>query len=310
MKLFSKKKRPTSRINTSKSPYIGNHQINKINRKKKPKSTKSSLIQSLNSKSKTKPSIKSIRKTLLLFLISALFVFSIYLIYFSDFFKTRTVKFFEDNIHITENLKVNDLLREQIFLKNLLTTELTPLKNQLLESFPEYETINFQKQFPDTLIIKADKYAVVGNFINIIKNPDGTKIQKKFQINSHGNLINENEEIPELPYIIVESPEILQLKSTPIPELHLKQILQAIELYEEKLGMQVLEVEYYRTEREIHLKTEKLFYIWLDLTKPILTQIEKLRKALPKLDIYNTPILYIDLRISGPNAEKIIYKPL
>ena len=46
----------------------------------------------------------------------------------------------------------------------------------------------------------------------------------------------------------------------------------------------------------------------IDLEKDLLRQIEKLKKALPKLDIYNEPLLYIDLRISGTNTEKVIFK--
>ena len=37
-------------------------------------------------------------------------------------------------------------------------------------------------------------------------------------------------------------------------------------------------------------------------------QFDKLKKGLPRLNIYEIDLLYIDLRISGINGEKIIFK--
>jgi hypothetical protein len=48
--------------------------------------------------------------------------------------------------------------------------------------------------------------------------------------------------------------------------------------------------------------------VWLDMQKPIEEQLKKLKKALVKLDIYTESLEYIDLRISGTNGDKIIYK--
>lgn len=73
--------------------------------------------------------------------------------------------------------------------------------------------------------------------------------------------------------------------------------------------MKVTNAEYHVREREIHLQTEKNFMVWLDMEKELNPQMEKLKKALPKINIYNTPLEYIDLRISGTDNEKVIYKP-
>jgi len=72
--------------------------------------------------------------------------------------------------------------------------------------------------------------------------------------------------------------------------------------------MKILEAEYKVIPRELHLKTEKYFIIWLDIQKPFEDQLKKLKKALVKLDIFNEPLEYIDLRISGESGDKIIYK--
>ena len=73
--------------------------------------------------------------------------------------------------------------------------------------------------------------------------------------------------------------------------------------------MKVIDSEYLFIEREVHLRTEKYFEIWIDMTKELNLQMEKLKKVLGKIDIYSTPLEYIDLRISGTDNEKVIYKP-
>ena len=72
--------------------------------------------------------------------------------------------------------------------------------------------------------------------------------------------------------------------------------------------MKIIEIEYQVIPREVHLRTEKYFYIWLDIQKPYETQLKKLKKALVKLNIYDDELAYIDLRITGESGEKIIYK--
>ena len=79
-------------------------------------------------------------------------------------------------------------------------------------------------------------------------------------------------------------------------------------ILEDKFGMRVVEVIYKKVPREIHLLTERDFYIWIDMQNPADEQLKKLKKALVKLDIYTENLEYIDLRIAGGNGDKIIYK--
>jgi len=44
------------------------------------------------------------------------------------------------------------------------------------------------------------------------------------------------------------------------------------------------------------------------MQQPSENQLKKLKKSLVKLDIFNEPLEYIDLRIAGGNGDKIIYK--
>ncbi len=85
-------------------------------------------------------------------------------------------------------------------------------------------------------------------------------------------------------------------------------ILDTKAYFEDKFGLRVVEVEYKKTAREIHLITEKNFAIWIDIQVSYEDQLKKLKKTLVKLDIYNEPLEYIDLRIAGGHGDKIIYK--
>ena len=48
--------------------------------------------------------------------------------------------------------------------------------------------------------------------------------------------------------------------------------------------------------------------MWFDIQIPFEKQFLKLKKAMTTLDIYKTPLFYIDVRVSGANGEKVIFK--
>ena len=93
-----------------------------------------------------------------------------------------------------------------------------------------------------------------------------------------------------------------------IPGENLQQILDTKTSFEGKFNLQIKSVNYLKRARELHFLTELDFYVWLDMTQDLELQMSKMKKALTKLNIYESPILYIDLRISGHDGEKVIYK--
>lgn len=99
-----------------------------------------------------------------------------------------------------------------------------------------------------------------------------------------------------------------QINEELIPEEMLATLLDTAENFEGKFGMEVVEIYYLKRARELHLYTERYFFVWIDLTQDVSIQLAKLKKALTEIDIYAAPIEYIDLRISGQNGEKVIYK--
>jgi hypothetical protein len=260
------------------------------------------------------PSSGKGKKILALILSLGIFSFIIYALYFSDYLLINKYIIEEDGTEISDNESFNKLMNQTI-QKNLLTYDDNVIKAQIQKEHPEIETITFKKIFPNIIKVNFKKYPTAANIIDIVNG-----IQKKYLVNSRGLLIEENTENPDLPYIRIESKQALPLnkpflENSKSSAAKLKYMLQAIALFEEKFGIRIIYTLFKTRERELNLYTEKNFYVILDMEKGapeveqgLLEQYEKLKKALPKLDIYNVPLVYIDLRISGTSTEKVIFK--
>lgn len=260
------------------------------------------------------PSTGKGKKILALILSLGIFTYVIYALFFSNYFLVTKYTVEEEGVELSDNIGINKIM-DQTLRKNLVTYDPGPVKEQIRKEHPEIESIVIKKIFPSTISVSLEKYPTAANIVDIVNG-----MQKKFLVNNQGLLIEENTENPDLPYIRVETKEALPLNQPFLGDAtrsarRLKYALQAMALFEEKFGIRILYAVLKPREREIHLYTEKYFYVMLDMEKGapevengMMSQIEKLKKALPKLDIYNTPLVYIDLRISGTNTEKVIYK--
>lgn len=229
--------------------------------------------------------------------------FSIHAIFFSKYFAIETIKASTEkaeDVHIGDT--IIDTLQDYKG-KNILFIKKADIIAKIEASYPEIEDIQVEKDLPSTLIISFTEYPLAANIINVTS---GTN--KKFIINSIGYVVKEDADDPTLPYIKVKTDAPLNSESTVLDQEKLQYILGAASYFEEKFGMKILESEYRVVPRELQLKTEKFFFIWLDIQKPFEDQFKKLKKALVKINIYEEPLQYIDLRITGESGEKIIYK--
>lgn len=241
-------------------------------------------------------------KTLLIILVLAAGVaYSVYFLFFSNYFILTEVKTVQEGME--EKNKLFDEYFKGMKGKNLILTDIQKIKEKIQEDHPEFENISIKKVYPKVIRIEADKYPPAANIINVVG--EG---QRKHIVNIVGLSILEEAENPNLPYIKIQSEEFLDAKSPLLPKEKLEYIMGAIGYFEDKLGMKVFDAEYLKKAREVHLKTEKYFYVWLDIQKPFEEQIMKLKRIVPKLDIYNQPLAYIDLRVSEISGDKIIYK--
>ncbi len=235
-------------------------------------------------------------------IVLALFGF-FYLINFSQFFAIEKIEIANEEITspFLEN-RIQDQM-EVLVGENLAKIEKEPLINNLKTRFKEINNITLKKKYPKTLVISYSEHPLVANVIY-----EDQDLRTSYVINSLGYSVKQNSEIPSLPYIRVKNDESVNVDRPIISADKLRYILEAQIYFTDKFGMRLIETEYKPIAREVHLLTEKDFYLWLDIQRPSEEQFKKLKKALVQLDIYNEPLQYIDLRIAGRNGDKIIYK--
>jgi len=258
--------------------------------------------QSKTSK-KFHPFLIKFRKIGILALIVLISGFSVYALLFSNYFTITEISLKNKEI---ENQNVADKIKKSISQtigKNILFANTKNLELKVLTAFPELEKVTLTKQYPHTLLIEFSEYPLVTNIIN-----ESSSIKKSYILNAVGYAVKENYEDKTLPYIRIKSEEPINTKNIIIESSKLTYLLNAKSYFEEKFGMKVIEILYKPTAREMHLLTEKNFYIWLDIQRPFEQQFKKLKKTLVKLNIYQDAFSYIDLRIAGNNGDKIIYK--
>ncbi len=301
-KTKKRKEGTSSNISKLRSPYLKNAPIPDS---KKNKVRKSSRF--IPAKTTIKPPSNKAKKIAAIVLSIGIIAFIIYALFFSDYFLIRKYKVEEEGTVIETNEIINVILETKIGGSLVLLDEEELIK-AIKTAQPEIEKIKIVRIFPDTIKASFEKFPTVANIANT-----SAGVQKKFLADSQGFLIEENAENPNLPYIKIETTEPLQVRKTILSSgkrsaERLTYIIQAVNLFEEKFGIKITYAVFRQRERELHLYTEKGFYVMMDMEKSLTGQIDKLKKALSKLDIFNDSLLYIDLRISGTDYEKVIFK--
>lgn len=247
---------------------------------------------------------KKVKKIAILLSVVGLIAFLTYLIVFSSYFLVTTIKVNPNKEIIPElGTKIQEDLKSYKG-KNIIFLHKSEIVDKIQNAYPEIEDIDVSTDWPDTVIISFSEYPAVANITNIATNGGN----KKYIVSTIGYVVKEDQANPNLPYIKIKTDEPMNTAGAIIDPDKLKYIIDAMNYFKEKFGMKILEAEYKVIPREVYLKTEKFFDIWLDIQKPSEDQFKKLKKALVKLDIFKEPLEYIDLRITGENGEKIIYK--
>jgi len=225
----------------------------------------------------------------------------LYMTVFSSFFQMDKWRIYGNDV-VQENSKFSDFLNVYKD-KNLIFIDTGKIEKNIKDQYPEIETLKIKKVFPDTLIMEYENYKEVANILNIVG-----ETQKKFIIDQIGLLVEQDYENPNLPYIKIKTEKAFKLHQYAVSRGILEYVLDAVYSYEEIFGMKIIDVQYLKRENEVHLKTEKNFIVWLDTNLTLQEQFAKLKDALPKLNIYNENLEYIDLRISSVNGERVIFK--
>lgn len=227
-----------------------------------------------------------------------------FFVFGTSWFQIQAIQITHDEAALEEKATVNLYLQE--FLgDNLLFFDKDQHESTLLSEHPYLKRVNIHRGlFSSSLEVDLQSYLPVLNLK--AKNEDGTEVI--LILNEAGFVSSRGEENAKLPMLVYMDPLEEKPETTVISEERLQNILKAQREFEAKFGMKILQSEYYQAARELHLYTEREFWVWIDLEKDIDLQFGKLKKVSNELGLYDAPLLYIDLRISGQNGEKVIYK--
>jgi hypothetical protein len=242
-----------------------------------------------------------LKKILIFGLGGILVLMLLYTTLFTNFFLVKHWKIYGDDI-VQENSKFEEFMKVNEN-KNIVFLDTSKIENTIKSQYQEIKSIKIKKILPDTLILEYANYPEVANLYNFVG-----ETQKKFIIDEIGLITQQDYENPNLPYIYLRTDKVFELNAIAIPQDKLNYILEAVYEYEEIFGMKILNAEYRVREREVHLKTERNFVIWLDTNLSLQAQYNKLKKILGELNIYTESLQYIDLRISSVNGDRVIFK--
>ncbi|KKP37933.1 MAG: hypothetical protein UR28_C0025G0011 [Candidatus Peregrinibacteria bacterium GW2011_GWF2_33_10] len=242
---------------------------------------------------------KSFLKVIKLLLIIFIMSFVVYSLFFSPKFAISSIRVEKNNQLINDdliNLSLNKYKGKNIFL-----TKEADIRQDLEKNIKNMAFFNIQKNIPDTIEITIQEYKDVLNLIVYFE-----KIEKTYLINENGDITKENVTADDLPYVYLRTIQNQDKQHFALDKTEIEYLLSSKKYFEEKFNIEVKSIDYFQIEHEIHLNTVKNFSVWLDFDESYLTQLHALKLALSKLDIFNTPLLYIDLRIA--NGQKIIFK--
>ena len=126
-------------------------------------------------------------------------------------------------------------------------------------------------------------------------------------INKIGQAIFDKEEDLELMTItITRLSQPIEDREVIITNEKMNYILDSIRYFSNLFKMEIIGVEYLPIAREVHLKTNAGFSIWITTEKDYRKQIDKLNTIYEVAELNKEDLAYIDLRVQ----EKVIYCPL
>ena len=224
-----------------------------------------------------------------------------YFVLFTDWLKIQRVVLYEGD-KISQNPKFLQLA--QTFRgDNLLLVTQNRVENLYKKSNLPIKSIRLAKDYPTELRIAIEP---IPNALNLqIKR---NKVDHKFVLNEAGYVVKVNGLDYSLPFLRFETEKLPAYQDQFFTPDQVRLFLDINNYFVDQFNLQLTELIYYRKERELHLLTERSFTVWLDLEADFRKQLDKLKDAVPKLNIYQLNLEYIDLRIEGIDSEKLIYK--
>ncbi len=235
----------------------------------------------------------------------------IYGLFFTVLFEIQNIDVKGEADTLDEQTAVSTYLQDYL-RDNLLTFSTLKHEKALLGQYGYLKTLDLDRNFFHTVEATLETYPAIANVR--IEFEDGST--QFYMINELGLVSGVGTTLESLPLIVMDvtgtdmhtDRSVAPTNEELIIRETLSILLETAKDFEGKFDMQILEITYLKQARELHLLTERNFSVWIDLTQDIAIQLAKLKKALTELNIYEASLEYIDLRISGQNGEKVIYK--
>lgn len=241
--------------------------------------------------------------TILIALIGGLAFFA-----YSPQFLIQSIQIKRDSLLIDSN-KIYSALTP-FFRRHIISVSKDEMEEIITEQFPEVESIELYRQWPNSVQIFVHSYQPIAN-VKIaptgLTQPEEDTIPQEISglINSKGYIIELNKQDPQFPVIVVTNPrKEYELHTQVIEQEALKSMLQSKNLTKEYFDVQTNFIEYFPVGREYHLFLDTGTTLWLDFTSPYEEQLYKIKRVLADIDFIAQPPQYIDLRIK----DKLIYR--
>lgn len=245
--------------------------------------------------------------------VAILVLIVIYTLFFTRLFEMQKIEIKGSAETLEEQAGVREYL-EGYLGTNMVVFPSIKHEKVLLESYPYLKGLNIRRTLNHSLVVTLKTYEHKAN-IQINQEDDTKKFYIVNELGFIASIGSYNEQLPTIVMDVTgtdlelpESEEGLQVNQEILPKKILESLLSTEESFEARFNMQVLEVHYLKRARELHLFTERYFFVWIDLSQDIDTQLTKLKKSITEVNFYEAKLEYIDLRISGQNGEKVIYK--
>jgi cell division septal protein FtsQ len=237
----------------------------------------------------------------------------LYLLFFTRIFDIQKIDVQGASDTLDEQAAITEYLQDYLG-KNLILFNSFSHENTLLDGYPYLKKLKINKIPLHTIRAEIVTYDHIANIQMDFE--DGSK--QFYIVNELGYIASVGVTNETLPTIVMdvtgtdiplpESEDSPKVNEELISKETLESLLEAKTDFEGKFNMQIMEIHYLKRSRELHLFTERYFYVWIDLTQSVDLQLAKLKKSMSQINIYDDSLDYIDLRISGQNGEKVIYK--
>lgn len=210
-----------------------------------------------------------------------------YLIFYSGFFKIKTVVL---DPTLSSDVKA---LTDSAIGQNIFFVNLKSIQTDLQQKFPELQNIKFSRGLPDTLRISGEQFQ--------------GKIT--WQSQNHSYLVNENgfafKEIDgptDLPKVIDNKDLPIDFKKPVVPTNFIDFITEFNNKFSQEIGFKIVNFSVNDTIFQAEALTDQGWYIKLDTTRSVDEQISQVKELLAKDKAGISQ--YVDVRVEG----RVYYK--